>query len=108
MFADDTKIGNSTITDRDRMNLQEDLRKMSELSEKWHMPLNVNKCHILQIGTKNQKIDYEMNDIKLGRVQCVKDVGITIASSLKFSQQSKDAAGNANRMLGFINRNFYF
>ncbi len=26
--------------------------------------------------------------------------------SLKFSQQCKDAAGQANRMLGFINRNF--
>ncbi len=49
-----------------------------------------------------------MNDIKLESVQCVKDLGVTIASSLKFSQQCKDAAGKANRMLGFINRNFSF
>ncbi len=47
-------------------------------------------------------------DVKLESVQCVKDVGVTIASSLKFSQQCKDAAGKANRMLGFINRNFSF
>ncbi len=30
MFADDAKIGNSNITDHDRMSLQEDLRKFSE------------------------------------------------------------------------------
>ncbi len=36
-----------------------------------------------------------------------KTFGVTITSSLKFYQQCKDAAGKANRMLGFINRNFY-
>ncbi len=46
-----------------------------------------------------------MNGTKLESVQCVKDLGVTVASSLKFSQQGKDAACKANRMLGFINRN---
>ena len=107
-FADDTKIGNSIITDHDRMSLQEDLRKIVEWSQRWEMPFNVNKCQILQVGTKNLKFDYEMNGVKLKSAQCVKDLGVTVASSLKFSQQCKDAAGKANRMLGFINRNFSF
>ena len=72
------------------------------------MPFNVNKCHILHVGTRNKKFDYEMNGVKLDSVQSVKDLGVSIVSNLKFSQQSKDAAGKANRMLGFINRNFYF
>ncbi len=38
----------------------------------------------------------------------VKDLGVTITSNLKFSQQWKEAAGKANRMLGFIKRNFSF
>ncbi len=33
-FADDTKLGNSVITDCDRMSLQEDLRKISEWSQR--------------------------------------------------------------------------
>ncbi len=33
-FASDTKIGNSIITDRDTMSLQEDLRKISEWYER--------------------------------------------------------------------------
>ncbi len=105
-FADDTKIGNSIITDHDRMNLQEDLRNILEWSQR--MPFNVNKCHILQVGTRNKIIKYEMNGTKLESVQCVKDLGITVASTLKFSQKCKDAAGKANRMLGFLNRDFSF
>ncbi len=41
-FADDTKIGNSIVDDRDKLNLQEDLRKFSHWSETWEMPFNVN------------------------------------------------------------------
>ncbi len=105
-FADDTKIGNSIITDQDRMTLQEDLRKISEWSQRWEMPFNIKKFHILQVGTRNHINEYEMNGTKLDSVQCVKDLGVSITSSLKFSQQCKDAAGKANRLLGFINRNF--
>ncbi len=49
-----------------------------------------------------------MSGTKIESVQRVKDLGVTIAYSLKFSQQCKEAAGKANRMLGFINRNFSF
>ncbi len=72
------------------------------------MPFNVNKCHVLQVGTRNQNFDFEMNGTKIESVQCLKDLGDAIASSLKFCQQCKEAAGQANRMCGFINRNFSF
>ncbi len=49
-----------------------------------------------------------MNGAKLGSIQCVKDLGVSVVSSLKFSHQCKDAAGKANRMLGLINRNTSF
>ncbi len=49
-----------------------------------------------------------MRGEKLKSVHCVKDLGVTIASNLKFSQQCKDVAGKANRMLGFIKRYLSF
>ncbi len=107
-FADDKKLANSVITDCDRMSLQEDLRKISEWSQTWEMPFNVSKCQILQVGTRNQKYEYGMNGTELESVQCVKDLGVRIASSLKFSQQCKAATGKTNRILGLINRNFAF
>ncbi len=105
-FADDTKIGNSIITHHDRMSFQEDLRKISEWSQKWEMPFNVNKCYVLQVGTRYQVFDSEMDGTKIENVQCAKDLGVTIASSLKFSQQCKETAGKTKRILGFMNRNF--
>ncbi len=49
-----------------------------------------------------------MGGVKLESIQWVKDLGVTITSNLKFSQYCKEAACKANRMLGFINRNFSF
>ncbi len=73
------------------------------------MPFNINKCHTLQVGTKDKKkYEYEMGGVKLESVYCVKDLCVTITSNLKFSQHCREAACKANRMLGFINRNFSF
>ncbi len=68
------------------------------------MPFNVDKCQVLQLGTRNKKFDYEMRGVKLKSVQCVKDLGVKIASNIKLSQQCIDAANKANRMLGFIKK----
>ncbi len=56
------------------------------------MAFNVNKCDIIQIGTRNQKFEYEMNGTKLESVQFVKDLCVAIVSSLKYFQQCKDDA----------------
>ncbi len=39
-------------------------------------------------------------------VQCTKDLGVKIASELKFSQQYTKTANKANIIFCFINRNF--
>ncbi len=72
------------------------------------MPFNTNKRHILQVGTRNQKYENEMSEVKLENVQYVKDFDVTTASNMKFSLHSKVAACKANRILGFILRNFSF
>ncbi len=64
------------------------------------MPFKVDECQVLQVGTRNKKFDYEMCGIKLKSVQCTKDLGVKIASNLKFSKQCVDAANKVNRMLG--------
>ncbi len=107
-YADDTKIGNSAISNSDRQSLQEDLNKISAWSDRLEMPFNVNKCHIFRLGTGNQKYDYEICGVKLENVQCVKDAGVMIASNLKFSEHCKVTAFKSSRMLGFIHKNFSF
>ncbi len=80
-FADDTKMDISIVTDHVRMSLQEDLRKISEWSQRWKMPINVNKCHILLLGTR-KKNEYQMSGTKLESVQSFKNLCITVVSSL--------------------------
>ncbi len=57
IFADDTKIFNSVLTDEDRQRLQDDLHINSAWSDRWEMNFNVDKCQVLQIGTRNMKFD---------------------------------------------------
>ncbi len=70
------------------------------------MPFNISKCHILQVDTRKQKVDYKVKGVQLESVQCFKYFRDATASSLKFSLQCQDAVGKRKRMLGFINRNF--
>ena len=107
-FADDTKIGNAIISEEDRIKLQDDLNKITEWSTKWQMPFNINKCQILQVGSANKKYEYNMMGQNIATTPTVKDLGVTISTNLKFSQQCNEAAKKANRMLGFIKRNFTY
>ncbi len=68
------------------------------------MAFNVNAI-FFRWGTTNLKYDNEMSGEKLESEHCVKDL-VLITSNLKFSHQCKEAAGKANRMLGFIKKNF--
>ncbi len=49
-----------------------------------------------------------MSGVKLESAQCVINLGVTIASNLKFSHHCKGAAGKANSMLDFINVKYSF
>ncbi len=55
MYAENTEIGNPTLSEQDRWNLQGDLHQLSDWLEKWKMPFNVNRCQILQIGSKIER-----------------------------------------------------
>ncbi len=89
------KSGN--LKHRDTQNLQKNLRKISAWHDRRDM-LFISRNVIFF------KCDYEMSSVKLQNVQCVKDVDVTNASNLKFSQQCKDALGKADRTLNFINK----
>ncbi len=90
-FADDTKIGtsNSVFTHEDRQRLQEDLHKISAWSnsKRWEMPFDVDKCQVLQVGTRYKKFDYEIHDVKLKSAQFATDLDVKIASDFNLSQQ---------------------
>ncbi len=80
--TDNAKISNSVLTDEDREIPKVDLHKISAWYDTWKMPFNIDKCHVLQAGKRNQKFDHDTCDAKLKSLQCVTDLGVKIASNL--------------------------
>ena len=107
-FADDTKIGNSAATPLQRQTIQSDLDKLFHWSQEWQMDFNVNKCKVLNIGSKNIKSSYTMNNIQLENVSNEKDLGIIITNDLKPTKQCTEAVKKANKLIGFIGRAFEY
>ena len=60
----------------------------------------------MHIGLQNIKYEYKMNGKILQKVREEKDLGVIINNDLKTSVQCLAASKKANKMLGFIARNF--
>ena len=107
-FADDTKLGMNVSQPENIRQLQEDLRKIGEWSEKWQMPFNANKCKVMHIGYRNPRSEYSLQGTVIESTEIEKDLGVVISSDLKFSKQCLEAEKKAQRMLGYIKRQFGF
>ena len=107
-FADDTKIGINAANPEAIRQLQCDLGKIGEWSEKWQMPFNVGKCTVLHAGRLNAEADYTLLGAPVRPTDVQKDLGVMITSDLKFSRQCLEAERRANKILGYIKRQFRY
>ena len=60
-FAGDSKLYQPISSDKDNVDVQNDLFKLSELSVNWQLPFSVDKCKVLHIGARNLNSDYIIN-----------------------------------------------
>ena len=107
-FADDTKVFRKIKSDTDRQQLQDDLNKLTEWSEKWQMLFNYGKCKCLHTGHGNEDAQYTMGDTVLNTTIKEKDLGLTISADMKVSGQCAIAAAKGNQILGLIRRNIVY
>ena len=105
-FADDTKLGIDATDKVAIQQLQSDLKKLGEWSEKWQMPFNVSKCKVMHIGYKNQNAQYSLLGKKIESTNQEKDLGVLISNDLKFSKQCIEVEKKAQKLLGYIKRQF--
>ena len=87
-FADNTKMGINADSDAAVKQPQEDLRKVGELSKKWQMPFNLDKCKTMHIGHKNKNEKYELQGKEIESVQQEKDLRVIITNDLKSMHRS--------------------
>lgn len=105
-FADDTKLGIDASDEAAIKQAQEALRKIGQWSEDWQMPFNVDKCKVMHIGSRNNKVKYELLGKELSTCSEEKDLGVIITDDLKSSRQCIEAEKKANKILGYIKRQF--
>ena len=105
-FADDTKLGSNADNEEAVRQLQKDLEKIGEWSEKWQMPFNLEKCKVMHIGYKNMNHKYNLLGKELETCQQEKDLGVIITNDLQSSKQCIEAEKKAQKLLGYIKRQF--
>ena len=57
-FADDTKLCHKARHPENKIDRQEDINKLEDLSKKWQMKFNVDKCAVMHIGYNNINGNY--------------------------------------------------
>ena len=105
-FADDAKIGINASNKSAVKQLQEDLNRLGEWSRKWQMPFNLDKCKVMHVGQRNDKAKYELLGKELEICIEEKDLGVIITNDLKSSKQCIEAEKKAQKILGYIKRQF--
>ena len=72
------------------------------------MNFNVDKCYVMHIGHNNMQITYNMSNQQLPTTDQQQDLGIIITKDLKWQKHTEKSCKTANRVLGFIDRNFRY
>jgi len=85
MYADDTKVYRANVDWNDCTLLQADLNCISEWASDWQLRLNPVKTKHLRIGYCKCDYRFLMSGMTIDTVEYVRDIGIIIQSSLKFS-----------------------
>ena len=104
LFADDTKISLRLTNQNQTNDLQNDIDRLDEWSDKWKLRFNIAKCKTMHIGYHNDKHIYQMGSgesrMYLNQVTSEKDLGITFQDDLQFTKHLADS------MLGLIHCSF--
>ena len=109
LFADDTKVFNTTSNEDNVKILQDDLNKLKRWSETWLLLFHPQKCTVLDVGLHDRlQYEYYLGDVELKHEESEKDLGVHIDNKLKFDAHISIKINKANNILGAIRRGFSF
>ena len=107
-FADDTKLGIDAADPALVECLRLDLVRIGEWSEKWQMPFNTDKCHIMHVGSRNFNEGYSLLGRPVKVVPQEVDLGVIVTEEFRFSAQCIRAERKAQKILGYVKRVFHY
>jgi hypothetical protein len=132
LFADDTKLIGIIRNYYDRINFQLDLDALANWSLTWRMEFNIDKCKIMEIAGRTERVDKQMNRAfteepeSLQSKTCFtltgvdgcrhtltetteeRDLGIYVTNDLKWNRQIDHVCAQASRVMGTLKRTFTY
>lgn len=109
LFADDLKIASKINNTSDVNNLQKAIDNLKNWCEENKLHLNLDKCSIMTISRKREKIDanYFYGSHKFNRANEQRDLGVTFDNKLNFVKHTDSTVAKASSALGFVKRFCY-
>lgn len=89
-YADDLKLFGKSLVDSS--NLQNAVNFVFKWSEEWQLPLNLEKCSVLYLGSKNPKVNYVIGGKILNQVLSQNDLGVIVDHRLTWTLQKRHTA----------------
>ncbi|CAM4715701.1 unnamed protein product [Lepidochelys kempii] len=86
-FADDTKLGATANTEKDRDIIQEDLDDLVNWSNSYRMKLNSEKCKVMHLGINNKNFCYKLGTHYLEVTEEEKNLGVLVDHRMTMSRQ---------------------
>ena len=106
LFADDAKLYVKVVNTLAIDELEKALTALSQWADEWQLSISVSKCCVLCIGKVDAGHQFHINDVPLPIVTSCRDLGITVSSSLFFSEHIKDIVRKAHQRANMIHRCF--
>lgn len=109
LFADDCVLYRKITDLSDSKKLQHDMNNVLLWCNKWSMKLNLTKCKCMHVSQRTNVTNpnaYLLNNSPLSVVSSYKYLGLNITSNLSWHMHVDNICSNANRMLGYLRRNF--
>ena len=129
LYADDSKLYNYLLESNEHENtttsIQNDINLLCAWSERMQMSFNIDKCHSLHLGKRNNSFTYtmpKMSDMQvsenhigytitfhpLKKVNSEKDLGVTIDDQLNFKLHISQKIAKANSLIFLIKNCFKY
>ena len=107
LFADDTTVYIAIGGLDGGTVLQNDMDKLSLWESQWDIEFNPSKCQVVRVTTARKAIKtvYTLHGQILEVVTSAKHLGDDVSSDLSWNSHFDHITGNANRTLGYIQRN---
>lgn len=106
LYADDKKVFLKIRNISDCRLLQNSLNCLVEYYKRNKITVNASKCQVITFSRKTSPIyaSYIMNNIKLQRVQLIRDLGVLLDSKMLMSDHIDNIINKAYKNLGFVMR----